>query len=222
MVWGLRAGAKAFMAQLPTASKFNLAATGALQVPEAGRQARAYSRQQARGIRAPGPAGDIPDMQKVSVRQALRFYLRKQAAGPASNFFGNLGMGVAKGVGTALAGSILGAGALGLGSVYQRFQAGRTFDELQRRYPEIKKNARARDYFDMIVAYAPSLMKHPAAIGDFLRRQLEYPMSSVEFVKQLAELENTVTGTRADRPGARFGEQVAQSSAKLWPHEPEK
>jgi hypothetical protein len=58
------------------------------------------------------------------------------------------------------------------------------------------------------VAYAPSLMRHPAAIGDFLKRQLEYPTTSVEFIKQLADLEGTIAKTQGYSAATSFGRGV--------------
>ena len=178
-----------------------------------------YTRQQAQGLKkvtAPLAAGEIPAMQKISARRALRFYLHKTAA-PSSDMLSRFGMAMLAGAGSVAAGTLMGASMGGVGSVYQKFQAGRMFKELQDRYPEIKKHPKAREYFDMIVAYAPSLLRHHAAIGDFLRRQLEYPMSSVEFLKQLADLESQVTKSQSESMGARFGQNVATISSKWLP-----
>ena len=138
-------------------------------------------------------------------------YLKK-AALPAG-----LGSDMAKalmiGTGLAVAGAGVGAAAGGVGSMFTRLQASRMYDELRRRHSEVKSNPKSRQYFDLIVAYAPSLMRHPSAIGDFLLRQLQYPMSSVEFIKQLADLEATVSKTSRDSIGSNVGRASAEFAA---------
>lgn len=145
-------------------------------------------------------------MQKVSAKQVLMEKLEKTAV-PSMTFGQALGIGAAL-TGTAMAAR---AGSAGIGSLYTKFKSERMFKELTNRYPEIKRHPKAREYFDLIVAYAPSLLKHPTAIGDFLRRQLEYPMSSIEFVKQLADLEKTVASTPS------IGESVSQTLSHSTP-----
>jgi hypothetical protein len=138
-------------------------------------------------------------------------YLKK-AALPAG-----LGSDMAKalmiGTGLAVAGAGVGAAAGGVGSMFTRLQASRMYDELRRRHSDVKSNPKSRQYFDLIVAYAPSLMRHPSAIGDFLLRQLQYPMSSVEFIKQLADLEATVSKTSRDSIGSNVGRASAEFAA---------
>lgn len=144
----------------------------------------------------PDPAGHAPGapppMKKISARQRMTEILEKNAGVAPPKMLGTaVGMGLAlTGVGLATRGTLAGVSAL-----HTKFKAERMFSELVGRYPEIRRHPRAREYFDMIVAYAPSLLKHPTAIGDFLRRQLEYPSSSIEFVRQLADLEKTVAST---------------------------
>jgi hypothetical protein len=142
----------------------------------------------------------------------LRSHLKKEGALPAG-----LGSDMAKalmiGTGLAVAGAGVGAAASGVGSMFTRLQASRMYDELRRRHPEVKSNPKSRQYFDLIVAYAPSLMRHPSAIGDFLLRQLQYPMSSVEFIKQLADLEATVSKTGRDSIGSNVGRASAEFAA---------
>lgn len=191
----------------------NAGLMGAMSIGDA----KKYIGQQKSGlktIRTPQAPGGIPEMQKVSAHQALRFYLKKQANLTFTGGMGSLPTALALGAATALGGMVAAGGARGIGSIFHGFQADRMFDELKRRYPEIRQHAKAREYFDLITAYAPGLLKHPAAIGDFLRRQLEYPMSSVEFIKQLAELESTLSHTAGSSPSARFGEHVSEQAAR--------
>lgn len=193
--------------------------TVAVGAPGAVSQGRKYTAQQ-RERRNPGsvPPGGIPPMKKVSARRALDHYLKKQA-GPLPPTRGGLAhalpWALLAGAGLTAGGMGASAAARGVGGVYQRFQSNRMFEELQRRYPEIRRHPKAREYFDLIIAYAPSLMRHPAAIGDFLRRQLEYPMSSVEFIKQLADLEATVSKTESSGPASQFGHGAAQAGGGL-------
>jgi len=198
-------------------SKGNMA-FAALGLPENIRQTKGYIGQQrmarASRISAPQAAGEIPNMQKLSARKALRFYMRKHAVFGASTLTGALGKALLLGAAGTAAGALVGSGIGGVGGVFQQFQASRMFRELQARYPEIKKHPKAREYFDMIVAYAPSLLRHHAAVGDFLRRQLEYPMTSVEFLKQLADLEGQVMRSGVDALGSRIGQTMGATGPK--------
>lgn len=178
------------------------------------------AQQKASRISAPLPAGGIPEMRKISALQAMRYFLRKQAGGPdpisAGTFLKSIPMALGLGAVMTGGGAIVGAGARGVGGIYQKFVAERMFKELQQRYPEIRnKPQEARKYFELIVAYAPSLLRHHAAIGDFLRRQLEYPMSSVEFIKQLADLEATVSKTHGESASTHFGRSAAESGGGM-------
>ena len=182
-----------------------------------GRTKGYMAQQKASRISAPLPAGGIPEMRKVSALQAMRYFLHKQADGVgAGSLLKSLPGAMALGGAMAGGGLAMGAAARGVGGIYQKFVAERMFKELQQRYPEIRnKPQEARKYFELIVAYAPSLLRHHAAIGDFLRRQLEYPMSSVEFIKQLADLEATVSKTKGESTGARFGYGAAESAGHM-------
>lgn len=188
------------------------ALTLAMEAPDAVSKGKGYKRQQqmarTKKIDAPNLPGGAPPMRKVSATQALRFYLQKQAGKAPPGMSEVLkGMGLAAGIGgTALAGRGL---AKGVGSVYQRFAANRMFEEIKRRYPEIRRKPKeAREAFDIAIAYAPSLMKHPAAIGDFVRRQLQFPISSHEYLKQLADLEGSVSKAESYGAPAQFGSAI--------------
>jgi hypothetical protein len=139
-------------------------------------------------------------------------YLKKAAPIP-TGFGSDMAKALMIGTGLAVAGAGVGAAAGGVGSMFTRLQASRMYDELRRRHSEVKSNPKSRQYFDLIVAYAPSLMRHPSAIGDFLLRQLQYPMSSVEFIKQLADLEATVSKTSRDSIGSNVGRASAEFAA---------
>jgi hypothetical protein len=178
------------------------------------------AQQKAARIHAPLPAGGIPEMRKVSALRAMRYFLSKQAGGPdpisAGTFLKNIPAALGLGAAMAGGGMAVGAAARGVGGIYQKFVAERMFKELQQRYPEIRnKPQEARKYFELIVAYAPSLLRHHAAIGDFLRRQLEYPMSSVEFIKQLADLEATVSKTHGESASAHFGRSASEAGGGM-------
>lgn len=195
----------------------------ALSAPDVMDKTKNYMAQQRAGskkVTAPVPPGGVPNMKKVSAHQALRHFLKKQAAMPPPFAPQKLRTAIpwALGIGAGLTASSLaiGAGARGIGGAYQRFQANRMFKELQQRYPEVRRKPEdARKYFDLIIAYAPSLMRHHAAIGDFLKRQLEYPMSSVEFIKQLADLQATVAKTEGESVSTRFGRSSAEMAGGL-------
>jgi len=150
---------------------------------------------------------------KESVLNASGLRMEKSAAMKSSDVASIIGKALAAGTGLAAGGALIGAAGHGVGSAYTRLKAGRMFDELSRRHPEIKKSPQAKEYFDLIVAFAPSLLRHPSAIGDFLRRQLQYPMSSVEFIKQLADLESTVARTESSSAGRSIGRSGAEFGA---------
>ena len=184
----------------------------ALSAPDAIAKGKGYANQQ-REKRNPQigthPPGGAPPMRKVSAAQVLREKLmEKKAAGMLPPGAGaHIGQALLTGALMAGGGVALSGAARGVGGAFQRLQAERMFKELQGRYPEIRRHKDARKYFDMTVAYAPSLMRHHAAIGDFLKRQLEYPMSSIEFIQQLATLEGTVSKTMGNNSSTNFGRQ---------------
>lgn len=189
--------------------------TTALSAPEAAGKGKGYFRklqdksQGKKGVPTGSAPGAAPPMKKMSAKKALEAGLRKQAAPPPAAGM-SLGKALMLGAGVAGGAAAVGGGIQGVGALHTKMKANRMFKELQRRHPEVKKHPKSREYFDMIVAYAPSLLRHPAAVGDFLRRQLEYPMSSVEFLKQLADLEKTVASTPS--PGAEFTTSMAKAT----------
>lgn len=152
----------------------------------------------------------------MSAKSVLHSYLRKQASS-AGDIASQAGKALLVGAGLAAGGAAIGKGVNAVGDMFTRLQAKRMFEELQRRHPEVKSNPKARQYFDLTVAYAPSLLRHPNAVGDFLIRQLQYPMSSVEFIKQLADLEATISKTQ--RSGSSIGEQAAAFGSRRDLHE---
>lgn len=165
------------------------------------------------GLQAVSKAREYNQMfQPKLASEVLRGHLKKAALpeGIGANMINALVVGA----GLAAAGAGVSAAAGGVGSMFTRLRAGRMFEELKRRHPEIKSNPRARQYFDLIVAYAPSLMRHPNAIGDFLMRQLQYPMSSVEFIKQLADLEATVAKTGRESMSSALGKTTSDIAGK--------
>ena len=194
-----------------------LGITGALLGPEIKGKTKGYIAQQRAGVRGPHAPGEVPPMKKISARRVFAHYLAKQAGGSLS--FGgavsSLPGALLMGTGLAAGGLLAGGGARGVASMFQRHKAERMYNELRRRYPEVRRHPKAREYFDMIVAYAPSLMRHPVAIGDFLKRQLEYPMTSVEFIKQLADLEGTVAKTEGYGAAASFGKGVESGAGGI-------
>jgi hypothetical protein len=191
-----------------------LGVTGVLLAPEIKRQTKGYIAQQRAGVRkisGPHAPGEVPPMKKISARRVLDHYLEKQAVKVGASFGGmasSLPAALLMGAGLAAGGLLASGGASGVANMFQRHKSERMFEELKRRYPEVRRHPKGREYFDMIVAYAPSLMRHPAAIGDFLKRQLEYPMTSVEFIKQLADLEGAVAKTHSYSTSKNFGQAV--------------
>ena len=182
-----------------TFGPFNLGTTAIIDVPYAFSNAKKYTTMQ-RSARKP-----------LVTKTASR--LKKPLE------FGAAALTVPKALGIGMSLSLGGLGAYqigkGVGNTYQKFQANRMFVILQNRYPEIRRNKKSREYFDLIIAYAPSLLRHPTAIGDFLTRQLEYPMSSIEFIKQLADLEGTIAKTDTYSAASNFGKQTVQSGSML-------
>ena len=193
----------------------------ALAAPDAVGKGKGYAQKQRDRRTKPEigthPPGGAPPMRKISAK-----HLMEKKAGnltPLRSDFARalpyaLGMGAATAAGTMMAGGA----ARGVGSVFQKFKSNRMFKELQQRYPEIRRHKDARKYFDMVVAYAPSLMRHHAAIGDFLSRQLQYPMSSIEFIKQLADLEATVSKTESQGQSAQFARGTEMAASSVLPH----
>lgn len=105
-------------------------------------------------------------------------------------------LGAAGVMATTIGAGLLGIGAThvarGVGGMFERSQRNKLFQEIARRDPQIARDPRAREYFDLVMTYAPSLGRHPTAIRDFLKKQLMYPVSSTEFLHALANFESTV------------------------------
>ncbi len=111
------------------------------------------------------------------------------------------------------AGQAISSAARGVGSIFERSRREKLFQEVIRLDPSLKSNTRSREYFDLIMTYAPSLGDHPTAIGDFLRRQMQYPVSGVEFLNQLATFEKTVGASRAFSAAGNLGHGFSQAGA---------
>jgi hypothetical protein len=111
-------------------------------------------------------------------------------------------VGVAVAAHTAIVGADKAIGAIGstVGGIFERRKRDKLFEKLVTLNPDLKTNPRAREYFDLVMTYAPVLGDHPTAIGDFLRRQLQYPVASHEFLESLARLQKTVRDGRAKGP----------------------
>jgi hypothetical protein len=117
-----------------------------------------------------------------------------------------LGLGIgAMHAGTAAMKPVIQGVATGIGGMFERSHRKKLYEELVRRNPSLSRDPRAREYFDLAMTYAPSLGRHPLAIGDFLKKQLQYPVSSHEFLKALADFESTVSRTDEGRTPHRMG-----------------
>lgn len=138
--------------------------------------------------------------------------MMKEAAGetnPAQEFKRGLGRGaglaLAGAVVAPLAGMAVGHAARGVGGMFERSRRNKLFQEIARRDQQIARDPRAREYFDLVMTYAPSLGRHPTAIADFLKKQLMYPVSSTEFLHALANFESTVKQNIDRGPAAHIG-----------------
>ena len=114
---------------------------------------------------------------------------------------GAIGVGAAFAVAGQL-GNIADAASSGVGSIFERRRRDKLFEKLLVIDPALKQNPRSREYFDLVMTYAPSLGDHPTAIGDCLRRQLQYPMTSTEFLPGVADMQSTITMSSKREPGA--------------------
>lgn len=170
-----------------------------------------------------------PQQPKVAAGKSLRSILnapmKKEAAGGdvAKMVALNAAVALAGGMGVALTGELIRAGMGGVSSVTQKMSRKRLFNRIMQMHPEFKKDKETKDraerYFRLIMAYAPSLARDDTAIADFMRRQLMYPTSSVEFLKQLADLEATIRGkvdanSVAARVSQRSSDQVSNYLGK--------
>jgi hypothetical protein len=115
-------------------------------------------------------------------------------------------------------GAVVGAAARGVGSIFERSRRENLFKEVLRLDPSLKSNPRVREYFDLIMTYAPSLGDHPTAIGDFLRRQLQYPVSGIEFLNSLATFEKTVGQSRMNNVSSGLGHGFSEHGAGYLSH----
>jgi len=117
------------------------------------------------------------------------------------------------GVGIALTGELIRGVGAASGSVISGMRRKALLGRLMQRNPEFRQNKeRTERYFNLVMAYAPSLARDETAITDFLRRQLQYETSSVEFIKQLSDLEGTIRGkVDSDSFGSRLSAGVQRS-----------
>lgn len=104
--------------------------------------------------------------------------------------------------GAAGAGKVVDLASKSVGSIFENRRRDKLFEQIVARDPMLKQNARAREYFDLVLTYAPALGDHPTAIGDFLKRQLQYPVSGVEFLGALAKLQKDISDARRAQPSA--------------------
>lgn len=123
----------------------------------------------------------------------------KVAAGMPTSASGQIAFATAVGLlgggATALASEVIRGLSEGAGDIASKMRRKALLKKLMERNPEFRRQKETTErYFNLILAYAPSLARDETAITDFLRRQLQYPASSVEFIKQLADLEATVRG----------------------------
>lgn len=143
---------------------------------------------------APMPAQ--PDQKTASLMERLEQNNPGQAKEAAAK---ELGFGVlaalAAGAGTALVSEAIRGGSSALGGVIGNAKRKRMFKNIMQRNPDFKqKEDMAERYFNLIMRFAPSLARDETAVTDYLRRQMQYQTSSIEFVKHLADLEATVRG----------------------------
>lgn len=131
--------------------------------------------------------------------------------------FGTLGaIALASGIaaaGTAGAEKLINLAGRNVSSMFERRKREKLYEQLLQREPTLKQHhARAREVFDMVLTYAPSLADHPMAIGDFMKRQLQYPVSGVEFLAALAKLQLDVSKAReAGRGVSAFSSGVGEA-----------
>lgn len=122
---------------------------------------------------------------------------------------------------TVATGALLTAGAIGaskgfeaitsaVAGPFERRRRDKLFEQLLARDPALKSMPRAREYFDLVMTYAPSLGDHPTAIGDFLKKQMQYPVTSVEFLSGLAKLQKDISDSR--RKGSNPVEESMHST----------
>jgi hypothetical protein len=145
-------------------------------------------------------------LDKEAARNEWAFRNTKSAlSGDLTGTAGKLLGAGALSAGAALGGLGVRAAAKGVGGMFDRSRNNRLFQRLAQKDKNLAKDPRARQYFDLIMTYAPSLGKNDMAIGDFLKKQLQYPVSGHEFLKSLADFESTVSQTGEKRAPARIG-----------------
>lgn len=113
-------------------------------------------------------------------------------------------LGIAAGLTAAAGVGLKGLDALtsAVSAPFERRRRDKLFEQLLTRDPALKNMPRAREYFDLVMTYAPALGDHPTAIGDFLKKQMQYPATSVEFLSGLAKLQKDISDSRRMGPNA--------------------
>jgi hypothetical protein len=115
---------------------------------------------------------------------------------------------VAVGTGIALAGRGIDAGLTQIGKAWKSQKHQKMFAELAKKDPEFLTNPRAREAFDIIEKYAPAILKSPVATRDYIKGQLQFPRSSMELIRHLADFQKTYAqGNMGGGPG--MGSMVA-------------
>lgn len=139
----------------------------------------------------PPPGVKMPEQKKVAT---LMGKLQEKTANANATNLAMAAVGaLALGAGTTLMNEGIRAGIRGAGNIIRRQNQDKQFKQILQRNPDIaQKKELARRYFDLIMTYGPSLARDETAITDYLRRQLQYETSSIEFVRHLVDLESTV------------------------------
>ena len=133
----------------------------------------------------------------------------KMAGMQEAMFAGLAGAAVALGAGVVARG--LDVGFTQIGKAFKNRKEQELFAELVRQNPDFGRNPRAREAFDIISKFAPGLLKSPRVVSDFMARQLQYPQSSIEFMKQLADFQKVHREGMAKGPG--LGTETAKAFA---------
>lgn len=136
-----------------------------------------------------------PVIQPMTGKMVLAGLQKQANVSPGRQIATGLGIAIATGAGAALATE----GVRALGRGVSRLTGGlghdRLFNDLLARHQELRQNkVEARKHFDIIMEYAPSMARNHVVISDFIKRQLQYQTSSVEFIRQLTDLESTIRG----------------------------
>jgi len=117
--------------------------------------------------------------------------LHKRAAPvPASQVaISGIGRGLLGALGAGIGAVAIGGLVHGLSSLKSKYEAENAWKQVLQLHPEFRNNFRARNQFELLAKFSPSLATNASLVADIVKRNLEFEVTPVEFIKQIIDIE---------------------------------